>query len=356
MMPGLSILRRSLILNLMAVAAACGTPLVAREAGPTPEVTRSGAAADLVTPSARPSPTTSAAAAATRAVISPVPLDGSLPLVIWQAQEDQHVLVPVHPLTGEPLAGYHPILLGYGFSTAFSQDGRTLAVVAFADEDPSQGGEVLLVDLATWQSRATGIEIDDYPAVFQFAPDGRSVLIVEARLGPDNLRRVDIASGQNLARTEMSFLPRSLAVTPDGAHLMVYGTQGEADSGLNPTAQAARLDYATLQIEWSQVLGEVLDGQYLPEGVALKEALDQSIWYGPGYAWAPNSTQLYLVHADDDRLTTVDFAAETVATLTIAAEQSWLDRLMALTAGVAEAKLMNGTIKQAALSPDGQRL
>jgi hypothetical protein len=53
----------------------------------------------------------------------------------------------------------------------------------------------------------------------------------------------------------------------------------------------------------------------------------------------------------------VDFEARTVRSVTVEAARSWLEKFLALTAGVAHAKgASTGVIKAAALSPDGARL
>jgi hypothetical protein len=62
------------------------------------------------------------------------------------------------------------------------------------------------------------------------------------------------------------------------------------------------------------------------------------------------------VHGDEDKLTKVDFTTRSIRTVGIHAKLSWLDQLMALTAGVAHAKGMDGTSKQALISPDGKYL
>jgi hypothetical protein len=63
------------------------------------------------------------------------------------------------------------------------------------------------------------------------------------------------------------------------------------------------------------------------------------------------------VHADEDRLTTVDFTRRKVQSVDIRPPMSLLDRLMALTvSGSAYAKTPDGNFKYAAISPDGQKL
>jgi hypothetical protein len=55
-------------------------------------------------------------------------------------------------------------------------------------------------------------------------------------------------------------------------------------------------------------------------------------------------------------LTTVDFNAQKVGTAEIRPRLSWFERLLSLTAGVAHAKIAEGTSKHAVISPDGQFL
>ncbi len=77
----------------------------------------------------------------------------------------------------------------------------------------------------------------------------------------------------------------------------------------------------------------------------------------PAVVLSHDGRRLYIVHADQERLTTVDFDALTVRSIVLRETQSWLERLLDLTAGVAEAKgIWTGTVKAAVLSPDGKRL
>jgi len=65
---------------------------------------------------------------------------------------------------------------------------------------------------------------------------------------------------------------------------------------------------------------------------------------------------LYVVHADEDRLTSVDFSSRVVAALDIRPPLSFVERILSLGARVAYAKVQNGTEKHVAVSPDGSLL
>jgi len=80
-------------------------------------------------------------------------------------------------------------------------------------------------------------------------------------------------------------------------------------------------------------------------------------YWRPAVVPSHDGRRLYIVHADEEMLTTVDFDARTVHSVEIRVARSWLEELLELTAGVAEAKGgENGAVKEAVLSPDGTRL
>jgi hypothetical protein len=108
---------------------------------------------------------------------------------------------------------------------------------------------------------------------------------------------------------------------------------------------------------WETELKGVLEG-IIRTGEAEQAQVepDQLTQWQPALALSPDREKLYIVHADADRLTTVDLAAQRASTIEIRPSLSWLERLLRLTSTVAQAKVLNGTTKQAVLSPDGARL
>jgi hypothetical protein len=65
---------------------------------------------------------------------------------------------------------------------------------------------------------------------------------------------------------------------------------------------------------------------------------------------------LYIVHADEDKLTTVNFSARSINTVSIQSKLTWLERVLLLTTDVAHAKVANGTSRSAVISPDGSTI
>jgi sugar lactone lactonase YvrE len=79
--------------------------------------------------------------------------------------------------------------------------------------------------------------------------------------------------------------------------------------------------------------------------------------YRPGLAWDLESSLLYIVHADRDRITVVDLEqGEVRQQANIHPAQSWVGRFLGWLATPAQAKAVPGTEKWATLNPEGNRL
>jgi hypothetical protein len=113
------------------------------------------------------------------------------------------------------------------------------------------------------------------------------------------------------------------------------------------------MNVADLRIEWTLPLPSIKDGQYQ---VAEGNGPGAYVWWTPAVVPSPDRQMLYIVHADEDKLTTVDFARQAATTVEIGPARSWLEQFLTLGTGVAHAKTLDGTRKHAALSSDGTRL
>jgi len=147
---------------------------------------------------------------------------------------------------------------------------------------------------------------------------------------------------------------------------MVYGphlasTGIAANAGVSVGApKAALFAVSDLSVLWSVELNGIRDGVF-PKKADTANTQDiyqpGAAWrYEPGIAFDPSTDVLYLVHGDEDKLTTIDFTKRKVSTVKVHVKTSWLDQFIALTAGVAHAKGMDGTTKQAVISQDGNYL
>ena len=274
-----------------------------------------------------------------------------------------HLLTPVDPLSGQALCDYQPVSTGLSASHAFGPDkgsAQTLALVVARQDDHSDGG-LHLFDLANWQDQVTNIEIPSWVIAMTFNPQGTRLAIVYPEAGMEedvwsnNSRMIviDVVAGQVVAETVLPLTPRLLAFSEDSTSLMAYGVTNQDSSGLDGAARALLLDAASMEVVWELALETVADGQtrlYTSDGT------EEYIWWGPAAVLSPEHQALFIVHADEDKLTSVDFSERIWDTVEIQPQLSWFERLLSLTAGVARAKVVDGTTKQAILSEDGKRL
>ena len=295
----------------------------------------------------------------TKAVIKAT-FEDSLLVVEWQGRSKGNLLFPLDPSSGTALPGFEPIPFGQSYSSAFSPDQHTLAAVTFLN-DQATNGNLLLIDLKTWKTRQLKLKPNGWASAIVFSPDGKRLAIADG-ISTYRLTIFDLEQGVVTAQKEEDFLITRLKFTADSASLMLYGmvidnrfTENEM-SGDPP--QVRLLDARDLTPRWSVDLKAVRDGVYAKDEKVTPDLSQPgtAMYLSPAVVFAPDQNTVYVAHADSDQLTIVDFDAQKVETLEIQAELSWFERLLSLTAGVAHAKVADGTSKQAAVSPDGQLL
>lgn len=170
---------------------------------------------------------------------------------------------------------------------------------------------------------------------------------------------MDTAAGSILNQSTLDYPLSMLAFTGDRQSLVLVGAEPGARPGVSQPGEThvQLLDLDTLETTWDQPLADLLDGFWCMENCdgAHDERLN-AMWT-PAVVLSPDRLALYIVHANGDQLTTVDLQARTVKHMAIEVAQSWFDRLLALTAGVAEAKgAVSGATRQAVVAADGTRL
>ncbi|MEZ4737216.1 MAG: hypothetical protein R3E79_59810 [Caldilineaceae bacterium] len=265
----------------------------------------------------------------------------------------------IDPATGESFTGYPSFAVG---SAVFSPapDRRTLAVIDYGKNQYRTQGALKLVDLEQWQILTTTLTFDNVSASPQFSPDGRLLAVASPtyRWPPgERLKLVDVARQRIRAEQELGFGVRYMRFSDDGAWLFLYGVDGSRDYTVNPQTHVALVQVANLQIVWETVLSTVRHGFFNPNPAANPHSdLENTVLLEPAVLFAPAGARLYIVHADENALTAVDFTKRKVRTTAITKRQSWLERLLALTAQKAKAKVFNGAIRQAAIAPNGDYL
>ena len=337
-------------LTFLLALTACTTPAGNLPATPSP-LLQTGSTAIPIKPTIVP---TEVAAKAT--------FETSLLATEWKGPSGGILLFPLDPASGTALPGYTSISLGQTYFYAFSPDRRTLATM-ISPSDYAFIGNLLLIDLAAWKTRKIELKLHGWVRAMVFSPDGGRLAIA---YGDDNstLAIFDLEQGVITTQKQMDSVITRLKFTTDGESLMLYGAAIQNDFTENETRagspQVSLLDAADLTPRWSARLEGVRDGIFPKDEKATPTAtqLDfQAMYYlSPGVAFAPDREALYVVHADSEQLTTVDFDAQKVETIEIQPKLSWFERLLSLTAGVAHAKVADGTSKSVVVSPDGQFL
>lgn len=283
------------------------------------------------------------------------PVDAGVPAIEYVGGLSK--LLIISSVTGKPLDGFPSIALESYDSYAYSPDGKTLAVVSSA--------QLYLIDLPSWKYTTTDIGLHGPISPVIYSPDA-TLLAFAGGFPSGDLVIVDAQSGEVKTSVQVGFSIRDIKFTVDGKAVMVYGPQLAsegiaANAGVSAGApKAALYAISDLSLLWSVDLTGIRDGVF-PKKANTANTQDVyqpgAAWrYEPGIAFAPNDDILYLVHGDQDKLTTVDFSDRKVKTVDVHAKTTWLDRLLALSAGVAYAKGMDGTVKQAVISPDGKFL
>lgn len=289
-------------------------------------------------------------------------LDGTLMTSLlvseWRGDSEGAVLFPLDPVSGTSLPEYSPIPLGHTYFYAFSRARKSLAVVSFTQNDAYKG-KLFLIDLAHWRTHDFKLELKGWVNRMVFNPNGKLLAIAHGETR-HYLTVVDMEQGIIRAQKRIDPFVTRLKFTADGTALMLYGTRTSSTDGLSAgPPEVQLLDTQDLSLRWSTELKNVHDGIFPKDNSVASQDLyepGKAIYISPGLAFAPNRDALYVVHADTEQLTTVDFAAREVSTAEIRPRLGMFERLLALTAGVVHAKVGDMTSRQAAISPDGKLL
>jgi hypothetical protein len=282
-------------------------------------------------------------------------------VTLWNEQDRLHRLVPVDPSDGRPVPGYAPLELGGNYYYAFTPDRTRLAVLSYRADDP-RNPVLHNLDLVRWEDRQTTLPFTGWIAGadgLSISADGR-YLAAAASHAEGALLVFDLKHNEIVAQIEPEFDVRRVQFSDDGEGLMAYGAQvinrfmsSEQTSGF---ARAALFDSRDLSLLWSAEVPGLRDGVYPTEAGStadLHADPTSAIYLYPGVVFAPRGDRLYAVHADEDRLTTIDFAGRSMHTLVVQPALSWFERLLMAGGGRAYAKMANGSSRNAVISPDG---
>jgi hypothetical protein len=285
--------------------------------------------------------------------------------VLQSEEEDRLVAQPIDRITLADLPDFSPIDFGHHYVYAISPDGTTMALISWPNGIENQGGELRLIDLHSWTDRATAATFDAFVGALIFSLDGKQLYWSEpSRNDPAHgMPRDFILYRYNLdrrTRTEVmrfpsTFIPWEMRLLDKGSRMGVYGLPTTPGNLSEDVPHVLLVDLDEGSLAHSLRLEGVAAGQSRVEPPGRNESPYRS--YLPGLAWDLERSLLYLVHADEDRITVVDLGkGEIQRRGEVHPVQSVIDRIFSVLATPVQAKLVPGTEKKAVLSPEGDRL
>jgi len=293
-------------------------------------------------------------------------LDASHSLLVSYTQDAGSYLALIDPATGSPMCGYAHLNLGGSPMYTYSPDRSSLAVVSA--ENPDQTSWRLdWIDLLSWKMTNIRIIIPIWANAIAVDPDRAHLAIVyplphpfpidatDPRFSYFQLEQVSVSGKEAPKGIRLDVNPRLMSYSTDGRYIILYGTQINLEGNSVSPAKIKIYDASDLSLVWDTQLSDVHEGFIEDKSKGADDPYRYAMWR-PALAFSPDRGKLYVVHADSNSLTTVDLIAHKVNTVDIQPRLGWLERVLRSTAGVAYAKSLNGTSKQAILSPDGAHL
>lgn len=299
-------------------------------------------------------------------------IESAVPLVEWNVALQRSEIQLVDPITGQFFSTYPPISLGtkplYG-NHAYSADSKQLAIIeSNGSTCEAIGGGIScrgsadildLIDVTAWRKVSTPLDLKGWVGPLTFNPAATVLALTHIEPQSSTIILFDTRTGKRLHEQPISFRPSQIAFTQDGRTLTVYGQP------LSPVPGFAKpdpprvlvLDSSTLQVKWDQPLANILSGSWCQDNCQAPHEERLVASWTPAVVFSQDGQKLYLIHADEDQLTTVDLMSQTIQSVEIRRAESSLEWFLAITAGVAEAKGgATGAGKSAVLSPDGTKL
>jgi hypothetical protein len=275
---------------------------------------------------------------------------------------------PVSPATLTNLPGYAPINFGHHYTYAVTPDRKMLAVITWPS-GLGADGELHLIDLDTWTDTPTDLSIDDQVSELTFDPDGKRLYwTIPTTHDPEHgmprgyqLDRYELDSRQLAAmiRFPPSFMPWSQHWS--SGNIAIFGIPTDPDNLAEDGPHLLIIDPTENRIVADVRLDGVKAGQFRDQATSATSSAQEGSWeyvsYSPGLAWDLDHSVLYVVHADDNKVTLVDLVNGTLIKQTQSRPpHSLLDWISNSLATAAEAKGGPWLEARVRLSRDGKRL
>ncbi|MPZ13896.1 MAG: hypothetical protein GEU73_05655 [Chloroflexi bacterium] len=205
------------------------------------------------------------------------------------------------------------------------------------------------------------LSTDGWVGAMAFDPAATHLAVVVNGEQSSTLLTVDAERGSIVTRRQLEagFRPLRIAYGASSEQLLIYGQPLGPAPGLSrpDPPRVVLLDAGTLEVQWEQPLAEVLNGYWCEEGCQGPYEQMRFASWTPVVVISADARKVHVLHADDDRLTTVDADDRSVRTIALGKRESWIERVLSQLASVAKAKEAgSGAFKSAVLSSDGTRM
>ena len=302
-----------------------------------------------------------------------VSLASGLPLYLWNESLSHYEIHLVDPKTGADVPDYAPIVVSknsqFTGTNTISVNGQKIAIVASNGEYcyPSGGGTACMgradllhvIDRNDWSDVTAALPGQGWVGLISFSPDVTKLALIYSNAKSNTIMLFDTNTGSLMAQQEIAFRPSLMGYTSDSGTLVLYGQALGTDPGIskpNPP-RVILLDALTLKVKWEQTLTDVISGYWCVAKCDASYGEKTFADWAPAVVLASAHHKLYIVHADEERLTSVDLDTRAVKTVEIQKARSLIERVLSLNTIVAKAKgYSNGAFKTGVLSPDEARL
>jgi hypothetical protein len=215
-----------------------------------------------------------------------------------------------------------------------------------------------VIDMNSREATAFDLGQPAYVSTLTFSPDGSVVALAQQTREGFGVSLRSVGGKEPDRAADLSFLPSILGYSVSGRELILLGDNPGEDPGMTEPGPltVTALDAETLAILWEETL-DVRHGGWCLEGCG--DSHEQILFanWTPAIVRLPGTDRIVILHADSEKMTTIDAALRRIQTIDIVTAQSWLDRWMALGTMPAEAKGgSQGVYRQAVASQDGARV
>ena len=300
-------------------------------------------------------------------------LTSGVPLYFWNPSLSRYEIHLVDLNTGADMPDHAPIVVSentqFTGASTLSENGQKIAIVSSNGEYcyPIGGGTACvgradrlhIINRGDWSEVTAELPGKGWAGLISFSPDVTRLALIYSDPKSNTIMLFDTSTRNLIAQQEIAFQPSFMGYTSDATTLVLYGQPLGTNPGISKPEppRVMLLDALTLKVKWEQSLPNVLSGHWCMEKCEASHGEQTFADWTPAVVLAPEHHKLYIVHADEERLTSVDLDTRAIETVEIQKTQSWFERVLSLTAKVARAKgYSNGAFKTGVLSVDERRL